>query len=95
MDNFQHVTSTIISKNGTPVVFHTIDGGALTLNVETIMEDGFYITLSSAATEGLLNVIPYGGAGYRQLPFFKGPNSMLIKAVASSGHTANNAYWSK
>lgn len=68
-----------------------------TSGLVTNFDDGAFIVLSSAATEGLLSVKPWNSDDWKLLPFFKGYNNrLLVKAVRQNGsNTATLAYWAK
>lgn len=95
-DNIQAVEASIIGRNGIQVDFHSGDGGLIDLTNGMTDDQGFYITLHSDATEGVLNVKPYQSETFKLFPFFIGRNPMLVKAVAPAGsHVATLAYWEK
>jgi len=91
----QEVNAYIISRTGQEVAFQTTNGGAINLTVGHKDPQGFFILLSPSATEGLLSVKPLDSDSFITFPFFKGRNSMLIKEVNSTGHTATDVYWEK
>lgn len=94
-NGIQQVQAYIISKNGTEVGFHTTQGGLINLAAGFSDAEGFYIKIAPGGTEGLLNVKLFNSNDFQTFPFYKGPNSVLVKEVAATGHTATLAYWEK
>lgn len=75
-------------------------GGLVNLAAGLTDEDGFYVTVAPAGTEGLLKVVLFSDDTDTAvvLPFYKGweKNPVLLKRiVVDAGNTAATVYWGK